>query len=190
MSEKGKSLDSPETRILKILDNHKGKDNAIAGYKLADLIDICDRRLRQIVNHLIFEHLIPIASSTRRKESGYFLIQTDKERHEFYWAFRHRGLTSLTKAARVEKQSLLETSLQLTLDQYQDGKKVPGAGEALSKLLKLFSRNPRFYAREIEALKNDPVLFDKVQMEEIKTAAQEANTANQRLQRLTAGILS
>lgn len=168
MSEKGSKLDDSEVAIMRVLDNHKGKGSAIPADRLANRVDVTGRRLRQIINHLILEHLVPIASRAG-VGGGYFLVETDRERHEFYWAFRHRGLTGLSKAARVQKQSLLETSLQLTLDQYMEDEKIPGAGEASSKLIKLFFKNPRLYAKEIEAFSTEAelLLIDRGKMAEI-----------------------
>lgn len=183
MSIKGNPLNDKETTLMRILDNHKGAENVIAGKKLANLVELCERRLRERINHLIIEHLIPIGTCARHKYSGYFLIATKEERLEFRNTFRKRGITGLIKAARVDKSSLLETSLQLTLDHYLTGEKIPGFGAAMSKMLGIIRSDPEKYADEINAFQADaaPLLVDRARMAEINQKSKE-------LQRLTEGF--
>lgn len=194
MSEKGKKLDEHEKTVLKILDNHKGKKCAISGAKLAKFSGVCERRVRDIITHLIFTHGIRIVSSSKKKESGYYFPQNKQERQEFFRVFRRRGITSLAKAAQVEETTLLEISISIVLERCKEGEKVPGTSGALNYLLKHFYGNQKLYFDEIkalEALRSEapPLLVDQRQMEEIKVAAKEANEANCRLQELTGSVL-
>lgn len=190
MSKKGNNLDKHEKTILGILNNHKGRECAISGKRLAELAGVRERGLRNIINHLIFGHGIRIVSSSKRKESGYYFPRTKRERQEFFRVFRQRGITSLTKAAQVEETSLLEISIKIVLEQCKEGEKVPGARGALSRLLRYFYENQELYSSEIDGLRSEvaPLLVDREHMQEIKSAAEDAIHANARLQELTKSI--
>ena len=173
MSEKGKPLDKTEAMVMKILDNHKGKESAIAACRLAELVGICDRRLRGVINHLIIDHLIPVGSSSRKKESGYYLITNRDEAREFFEVFKRRAMTSLTKASRIMKAPALVAATQLTIGSVMEGEKVPGAGKAMMSLIQRFKKDPELYKKEIKALQSEfgPLLVDREQMAQIKETA-------------------
>lgn len=174
MSRKDEDMDSIEIKLLQELTKAAGKNNAISAPALSQRLDITSRRLRTIINHLIIDHHLPIGSSAGRDNHGYFMISTEAEATEFYQLFRSRGMTGLVKASRIEDVSLLEMSFQLTLDFYRDDEKIPGAVEAVTKLMKLFNKNPQQYSQEIKAMKTEilPLMVDRKKMEEINQAAQ------------------
>lgn len=180
MSEQGNRLDDVEVTILRILNNHKGRDQAISAPMLAANVGIKKRKLRAIINHLEIEHLIPIASAAG-EGGGYYLISSEKEGREFYETFKRRGLTGITRAARVLKKSPLEGAVQLTIDAVMEGDKIPGTGEAVTRLLKVFRSDPERYAKEIAAIKKEvmPLFVSQDLMAEINATARK-------LQELTA----
>ena len=63
-----------------------------------------------------------------------------------------------------------------------EGDKIPGTGEAIAQLLKVFRRDPQRYAKEISALKEEvmPLLVSHNRMAEINATARK-------LQELTGG---
>ena len=190
MSKKGEDLTRLESAALRILQQHNGYENAISGPALAKKLKVNCRKVREIINHLIIDHLLPVASSTHPHHAGYFLVATPAEAKQFYLAFRKRGITGLMKAARMEKTTLLEMSLQLSFDQYQDdeeGQKIPGAGEAAAKLLKLFLKNKKLYSKEIAALGDQaaPLLIDREKIKKINAAAKRQEEAAKELRELT-----
>lgn len=172
MSEKGQHLNEIEVMILRILNNHKGRNQAIPALKLAVHVGISDRKLRNKINHLEMEHLIPIASAAG-KGGGYYLISSEREGKEFYETFKQRGLTGIKRAACVLKKTPLEGAVQLTIEAVMEGEKVPGLGGAVSKLMRIISNNPAQYAKEIEALKAEvmPLMVSQAQMAEINATA-------------------
>lgn len=72
-----------KAEVQQILEEHRGKDNAIVSADLIDAIEIDDAegnpRIREIIRELITEDQIPIASYNR----GYFIIETEDELNEY-----------------------------------------------------------------------------------------------------------
>ncbi len=61
--------------INQLRNNHRGKDNAVTYKRLASVLGINDRLLRQAVAELITYYHYPIASS----QEGYWYIASDDE---------------------------------------------------------------------------------------------------------------
>ena len=66
-----------------LMAHHKGKDQAITVEQIADALRLRDvgvtgLPVRKAIKELIQEDHIPIGSCTR----GYYIIQTEKERHQ------------------------------------------------------------------------------------------------------------
>ena len=80
----------------------------------------------------------------------------------------------------------LEGAVQLTIASVMEGKKIPGIGKALKKLLGIFQQNPALYSHEIEKLQpefKNLHFVDRARIEKIDKAAHD-------LQVLTQGILN
>jgi len=86
------------------------------------------RSLRELVNHLVITHRLPILSAAGGG-GGYFLAGTEAEVEKFYRTFHRRAMTGLLKASRGKKAAFVDIMHQLTL-----GFDEPEAKEALEKL--------------------------------------------------------
>ena len=174
MSDKGKQLEDAEVRLIRILDNHKGKAQAIPAQDLAELIDKTKRGVRYLINHLIITRSIPIASCAGNG-GGYYLISSKEEADEFKAAFWHRAMTGLAKANRSVKAYFLKNSLQLTIESLIDGEKIPGAGEVLSGVAKHMRENPKLYKKERQSLqeKDGILIVGRSKMAEINKTAKK-----------------
>ena len=174
MSQKGKKLEQVEALLMQILDNHKGKDQAIPASKLAKLIDRTPRRLRGLINSLIINHAIPVASCAG-DGGGYYLINSKAEADEFKDAFWRRAMTGLAKAHRSVKAHFLKNSLQLTIGALIEGEKIPGADEVISGVARHMRENPELYEKEREALASEEgvLIVGREKMAQINKAARK-----------------
>lgn len=69
-------------RLLNILQQHQGRENAITGRELARLLNQGDdRKIRLLIRELITEG-VPIASATEAP-AGYFIAKTFKEAEDY-----------------------------------------------------------------------------------------------------------
>ncbi len=131
----------------------------------------------------MFEHNIQIISSTRRKESGYYLPADKTERWEFFAAFKKRAMTGIQKAAAIMNAPAIVAAVKLSIDAAENGKKIPGLGKALESIIEHFKSEPDLYQKEMEAVKSKfgALLVDRARMAEI-------NEASAKLQALTKGF--
>jgi len=173
MSKKKEKLILADKLVDILEENHLGEKNAVSGKKLSALLEIEERRLRKLVNFLIFKYGTPVVSSATPGSSGYYLAETEVELERFYRSFRTRGCTGLIKAAHAERKTLLEMSLELVLEQYKENDRIPGATEAFSTLLDIFSKNPELYTSDMDDLRKKaiPVLVTKERLSAINEAA-------------------
>ena len=102
-----------ERDVLRLL--RRGRENARSVRFLAEMVGVSEVRLREIVRHLIEHHGYCIGSRTGRPP-GYYLITEPDEIEEVYRSLRHRGISILTRAARLKKISLEEVFKQGVLD--------------------------------------------------------------------------
>jgi hypothetical protein len=184
MSKKGARLDTTEVAIMRILENHKGKKEAICSERLAELCNLTGRRLRQMINHLIIEHSIPIGSQDG-EEGGYYIITSLEEKIDYCRRHKKRAMTALMRVSRIMRNQDLVTATQLVIGEIQPGQKIPGVTKTISLLTREMIRNPELYKDQIAALKKSelaPLLVDQEKINEINQAASH-------LKDLTAGIL-
>ena len=72
-----------KSRIISLLNNHKGKDNAIFASEISKLLGISETEqssqvTRSIIREIVNSGIAPIASCRR----GYFMVANDAEVHE------------------------------------------------------------------------------------------------------------
>lgn len=71
-----------KNRLLNILQQHQGRENAITGKELARLFNQPnDRKIRLLIRELIAEG-VPVASATEAP-AGYFIARTFKEAEDY-----------------------------------------------------------------------------------------------------------
>ncbi len=106
MSKENQPFDEWERTTIDLLSGtYDGKGNAVRARNLARELGIDRRTLRIRISHLIVEHRLPVGADDHPKTGGYFWINTPEEEQQVYRAFRTRGKTSITRAARAEARS-------------------------------------------------------------------------------------
>lgn len=173
--------------------------------RLAGLLGICDRSLRDLVNHLISPKYHGQALVPRPGPGGgYKLATTGEEAQRAAHTHWQRALTGVRKAralgAKIEE--LAQGTVQLTLglggtgarqvyerlEQELDLAGVPASHGAVARTLAVYRGDPQRYAQEIEDLARQfGGLF--VRAQDLRRALEEASreTAERALARLTAG---
>jgi hypothetical protein len=109
-------MNSNEIAVLNILNQHRGKANAIPYHDLAGLVCLGQRALRRVVEGLIREHQVPVCTSYDRGDGGYYLPRTAREVREASHKLRKHGVAILCRASALEKISLAEMLGQLSLE--------------------------------------------------------------------------
>jgi hypothetical protein len=92
-----------------------GRLNATGVAKISKTTGINDRRVRQIVRHLIDDHGLCIGSATD-EPAGYFIATDPGEVADIVGAMRHRGISILVRASRISGNSLTEIIHQGVLE--------------------------------------------------------------------------
>lgn len=95
-----------EAVISRIIEAHPGRQNAIPVGELAARTGIDERRVRDIVKHLIERHGLPVGSSTV-EPPGYYLIVDNKERLEVRRSLVRRALSILERARAYDRGGLV-----------------------------------------------------------------------------------
>ncbi len=95
-------LTDEESLVLQALGQHKGKGAAILGRDITITTNIEYDRLRAVISHLVNEHGYLIASNSK----GYYVPVTAEEISEATRSLRHRGISILVRAARLQKTSV------------------------------------------------------------------------------------
>ncbi|MEW5745260.1 MAG: hypothetical protein AB1805_07490 [Nitrospirota bacterium] len=103
-------LTGEERMILAAL--REGKENAILGDEIVKLTGIGYDRVRQVISHLVNEHFYLIASYSR----GYYIPTSAEEVSETTRSLRHRGISILVRAAKLQKKSVEEIFNQSKLE--------------------------------------------------------------------------
>lgn len=70
--------------------HHRGKENPIPHKLLATKLNICPRKTRALISHLVREHYIPIGSLSK-SDSGIFFIANKKEMEQCYGELKSRS---------------------------------------------------------------------------------------------------
>jgi hypothetical protein len=172
----GSHLQSPLTRaesaFLGILwVDHVGRENALAAdlfaeifrarLHMTDRLEQVKRDIRELQNHLIIHHDIPVYSVSGTG-GGYF-IGEEQDAAEFYEAFRERGLTGLTKASRGRRSGMVDAVVQLSfrwrelvtkagLTAPDDGDDVNAPIQVVDAVLNQLVKDPEKFARGLRML--------------------------------------
>jgi len=112
------NLNDLEIRILKILEDHQGKPNAIGRFALVDRINsetplfpVNERKIREVIKHLTTQHGFAIGSC----HSGYFMAITAEEIEGVCKYYDGYGLSSLFVSSKLRKIKMREYLGQLSL---------------------------------------------------------------------------
>ncbi|SPD73793.1 hypothetical protein PITCH_A1970012 [uncultured Desulfobacterium sp.] len=193
-------LTKAEERFIGILwVNHVGEDNAISADLLAiryhlgtdhsvdfRTVDLWKRIIRNMHNHLLFEHdNIPIMSRAGIG-GGYWMAESEEEGAAFYRRFHKRAMTGLRKATRGKKAAVIEMVHQMTfeLEEFED--KTPNMRpratiasttpiEVVDSLIGRMMQNPERYAEGLLKIreKYGSVLMPKAHVAALKAKAAE-----------------
>jgi len=127
--------------------------------------DYAKRNLRELINHLIISHNIPIICRAG-PGGGYFLPDSEAEVEEFYRSFHRRAMTGLVKASRGKKAAFVDIVGQLSfafdsaegaaaierLSLTPDADPVPAWVQLVTRFLDKISAEPDRYAAEIRRI--------------------------------------
>lgn len=105
-------LTQEESMILTLLEDHRGRENAITGSIIARCAGIPYDRVREIISHLVTTHNYLLGSYSR----GYYMIVDSQEVDETCRSLRHRAISILYRAARIKKQSVEEIFHQARIE--------------------------------------------------------------------------
>jgi len=161
-------LEDTEKRIVGILGNHIGRFNAIRMKKLAEIVGIQERSVRNQVNHLKFYHKIPIMSWDDFREGGYYLPAEGADSAVCIEMFLSRVWTSLKNVATLKKISMIEAGELVALElekmstsedeakkKFMTGLPKPPEGYSLiTALVKHAKENPDKYQRDLHIIQN------------------------------------
>ncbi len=94
-----------ESLILKSLG--RGRANAVPVKVISEAVGLDGRDVRDIIRHLIMEHKVSIASSTKTP-FGFYLLDTPGEAGDAIDRLAHRGISILARAAKLKGTTLEE----------------------------------------------------------------------------------
>lgn len=107
------------TTILSIIKSYLGDANKRTQAQLTDEciarggVNICERETRRILRELIDDGY-PILSTPN---GGYFWYNIEEERKSCYHRLRHKGISILLRARRVNKNCLAEKAKKKRMEQ-------------------------------------------------------------------------
>lgn len=104
------SLTPDEKAVLAVLQQHRGRAEAVGLEVVAGISGVSERGVQSIVVTLIEQHHVPIGSAVK-KPMGYFLIETDEELAESLGQLVHR-ITALAKRIAALKRVTTPIVLQ------------------------------------------------------------------------------
>ena len=189
-----------ETDLLAILTANCGPDGKISANTLALMwewpgiwirrmpnqrdLDLAKRDVRYMVNHLIIHHNQPILSKAGY-DGGYWLAKNEGEAEEFYWRFRKRAMTGMTKAARGKRAALADmvTQLSFEFDEILENRpktakhlpqlEWPTAAEIITKTLERMTAQPERYAGALQQIRDKfrSILMPKEKAKALKETA-------------------
>lgn len=87
---------------MRILDAHRGKPCAIKGKDISDAMCIKYDAVRALIAHMVNVRHLLIASCGR----GYYIPVTPDEVAEATKSLRHRGISILVRAARLQRKAV------------------------------------------------------------------------------------
>jgi hypothetical protein len=98
----GDDTTAEERLIIRYLANHRSRDNAAKASVMEQLFNMTNVAVRKTVRHLIDYHGLCIGSSG----AGYFMAETPEEVEAVTRRLRHRGISILVRAAKLQKVSV------------------------------------------------------------------------------------
>lgn len=99
------ALSDEEFKVWSVVQDHRGRENAVKADALAWQTGFDGVRVREIVSHLIREHGKLIGSSTGNPP-GFYIITDRSELEKQIKSLRHRGIMCLVRAAALSKTSI------------------------------------------------------------------------------------
>lgn len=117
-----------EKSITGILTKATGRERAVSVRAITRMTGINERRVRQIVKHLIERHHFPIGSTTTAP-SGYYMITDNDERVMVRKSLTGRALSILKRASVYDKAGWVgaitgQLELELSKEGFGDGKHI------------------------------------------------------------------
>lgn len=97
-----RDLAEEEVRVLTEVRRRCGKPAAIAVADLAAATGIEERRVQQVVKHLVERHQAPIGTATK-PPFGYYWIVSDEERREVRDSLVRRAVSTLQRARAYDR---------------------------------------------------------------------------------------
>jgi hypothetical protein len=111
-------LNPLEGTILRILEIHKGRENALPRKELVEFVNnglplfpVNERHIRHVIKHLQSQHGEGIGSCAK----GYFMAQTPEELEQVCAYYDSYALSSLHVSARLRRMALPELLGQMKL---------------------------------------------------------------------------
>lgn len=165
--------------LLSILQNHKGRAKAIKGRKLAEIMNVNERKLRKLIKSLRIDAGIPVIGDHSK---GYYMVETIEELETTTTTLKKHALHELFIAGRMLKIAPAELVGQLTFNFLEtlgadmpdldgdDG--LPAHLVAVTTILEEYQKDPDKYADEIRILreKYSPVFISKQDAADLKAA--------------------
>ncbi len=194
--EHSATLTTIEERCIDILQRQgQGRESAIPANTLAGWVfGGCDleqakRNVRELTNHLINTHLLPICSMPGNG-GGYWLPGSPEEEAAVYEARRKRVMTGLMKMSRGRKAAYVDIIDQLTLcfDEPEGAQAIermnlapendpmPAFVRLITRGLARIESDPQKYAAEIKALQRNfsGIFVPKTTVRQIEEKIREA----------------
>lgn len=106
-------LTAKECRVLELLP--VGHRQAIHARRLAKLAGQHERKSRELINHLVVEHGLPIGSSNEPGSAGYFIINDEEDLEIASRHLKLRASKIFQRARALEKLARQMNNRQLVL---------------------------------------------------------------------------
>lgn len=108
-------LSADETRVLEVLQLHRGRARAIHKEMLSRETGCEVRHLRSVIAHLIERHNQPIGSASQ-SPAGYFLIETAQEAEQATQELQARIIQLAKRLAKLKRNTPADCLDQLRID--------------------------------------------------------------------------
>jgi len=109
-------LTAKECRVLELIP--VGHEQAIQARRLAQLAGQHERESRELINHLVVEHGLPIGSSPEPGSAGYFIIASEEDLEIATRHLKPRAIKIFRRARALEKlaQQMFNRQLELLFE--------------------------------------------------------------------------
>ena len=101
-SQTNPAMSAEGAAVLRILENHKGRDRAIKSAEVGGRIGLSDRRVRMVIKELVEDFNQPILSSPI-EPAGFYLAQTRGEYTRAIDSLRGRVKSLCVRIASLSK---------------------------------------------------------------------------------------